>query len=107
MEAVRAPGARLHLRDAECEGRLRSGPGAEADRERHHRALQRLPQIESAAPGLATHYLPTTCGASVLFSRQTKSSSSVSGARYSLSVTVNGAVYALGSSIVTSVCIRP
>jgi len=57
--------------------------------------------------GWKLSYFPMRWGASVLFSRQTKSSSSVFGAMNSLSVTVHGAVYAFGSFTVTCTSIRP
>ena len=52
-------------------------------------------------------YFPTICGRSMLFSSQMLSMRSVSGSRRQVSFTFQGFVYALGSSIVTSMFIRP
>src|SRR4030095_5167272 len=55
----------------------------------------------------AIGYFPIKCGRSRSFSRQTYSTRSVSTTMFWWSLTVHGAVYALGSSTVNSISSRP
>src|SRR6185436_16094161 len=80
-------------------------PGLEVGRRQRAHVAQQLGVARVVI--VVGHYLPTMCGTSLLFSSQMLSISSQSGCSVHDSCTFHGFVYALGSSIVTSISMLP